>query len=152
MHLAALHGHQCGRGSMLHRFLLGRLKLRKEISMPSEINHYEFFNTQILKATTKYLHEVANIMDSLAISIENQNDSDNIPEKHSIPKQSLNQNQNTEPINNENKIYTFKEACEYLKISKEGLSKLMKAGRLKSFRIGKCHRITQKELNKLVDS
>jgi excisionase family DNA binding protein len=108
--------------------------------MPTEVIKQEPLISQTLRATSATLRELANLIDLLATaSIEDQKDRDWL---NSIV-QALSEK-------GENKVYTFKEVCEYLKASRSTLYNLMDSGQLKSFRIGSTYRFTQKELNKFM--
>lgn len=48
-------------------------------------------------------------------------------------------------------VYTFEETCDYLKIRRNALYKLINEGELKGFRIGKLRRFSNRELERFVE-
>ena len=47
-------------------------------------------------------------------------------------------------------VFTFKEACQYLKISKYTLNKLLKEAEIKSSKVGNQHRFLKEELKRFL--
>lgn len=50
------------------------------------------------------------------------------------------------------KLYTIKEFCEYLKISRNTAYELIKTGQLKSKKVGRAYKITENAINEFVKS
>lgn len=54
-------------------------------------------------------------------------------------------------MDEELKVYTVKEVADLLKVSKMSVSRYIKAGKLKSRKLGSMHRITDTDLRKFLE-
>ena len=54
----------------------------------------------------------------------------------------------TESINNRDELMTYKEATQYLKVTRKTIYNYMKAKKIKAIKVGRTYRVTQEELNK----